>query len=59
MDFDNSIWNLIINLEDDKYNFKNNGFKEDYEISQLIAPLKIVIFLHLRLKDTGIVIIAY
>ena len=39
-DFNNGFWNLIIYLEDDKYKFKINGFKQDYAISQLIAPFE-------------------
>ena len=37
-DFKKGIWNLIINLKEDKYNFKINGYKKNYAISQLIAP---------------------
>ena len=45
-------------MEDDKYKFKINGFKQDYAISQLIAPFESSDSLHLKLIDTGIVIIA-
>lgn len=36
----NSIWNIISKIDRNNYKFKNEGFKSNYPISQLIGPLK-------------------
>ena len=36
----NGIWNLITKIDTKNFNFKKEGFKSNYPISQLISPLK-------------------
>ena len=36
---EDDIWNLILNIKNNKFNFTKNSFKESYPVSQLIGPL--------------------
>ena len=55
-ELEDGIWILLDNLNLNKYDFISKGYKVSYPVSQLIAPLKKIIYFLLNTKANFIVI---